>query len=111
MAERRSPPTVLVVEEPGIQRVVASILERFGYIVIDADTRHALDLLTQVKPDLLITNSPLPFLELGCDMRILYIAGVPDRSLLERSSGSLGILQKPFTHLELLSAVRERLTR
>jgi two-component system cell cycle sensor histidine kinase/response regulator CckA len=111
--------TILIADdEPGILKLVAIVLRRSGYVVLEAaDGLEALQLAAQHPGpiDLLLTDVCMPGL-LGPEVcerlrpqrpetRYLLMSGYPEG--IEASG--LACLAKPFGIPELLQSVRERL--
>ena len=115
--------TILVVEdEGGIRALVRKILKRQGYQVLEASHgAEALKVLAEAggKVDLLLTDVMMPgmngvelsekALEVNADLKVLFVSGYTDESLLEAGQFPAGtaFLQKPFTLGSLLGKVRE----
>lgn len=111
---------ILVVEdELSIRQLVVRVLERAGYRVVAAgDSEEALALLnTHPGIDLMLTDIMLPHMN-GKDLArrvreihpliaIVYMSGYAD----EEIDLGAAYLEKPFTPQELLSRLREELTR
>ena len=115
--------TILVVEdEGGIRALVAKILKRESYKVVEAESaEEALEIVKQNgQPDLLLTDIMLPGmngLQLAATMRnenpglkVVYVSGYAgdEAAYGELPMGSR-FLPKPFTLGALTSAVRETL--
>jgi PAS domain S-box-containing protein len=114
--------TVLLVEdEPAVRSIIATVLRRHGYQVLEAATPHAameaverhtgdIDLLVTdvVMPDM---NGPALAQRLVAarpGLRVLFISGYADRMLpLDRSNPNVGFLGKPFQASALAAKVRE----
>lgn len=125
MSESRSGPLVLIVDdEPGIRELERRILEKAGYVVIEAsDGAEAIRVLSSsAAPDLLIADLDMPNLT-GEEMvrrvhaarpqqKVLYVTAHIDRLLDVRSIVWEGeaFLDKPFTTKGLLEAVSLLLT-
>jgi DNA-binding NtrC family response regulator len=117
--------TVLLVEdEEGVRRLIATILEQHGYRVLEASGGEEAIRTYHACPhgiDLLITDVVLPRMkgpELAArlqaehsDMRVLYISGYVDPSIGKQAGfgGGSHYLQKPFATDALVRAVREAL--
>jgi hypothetical protein len=117
--------TVLLVEdEPGVRAFVQTVLHRFGYRVLEADSAEtALNLVAHVDGpiDLLLTDVVLPGLDgrqlalrLSRDrpsLRVLFMSGYA--SALTTVDGFLlpgaHLLEKPFTAQALLAKTRDLL--
>jgi two-component system, cell cycle sensor histidine kinase and response regulator CckA len=119
--------TILLVEdEDAVRGFVKTVLERFGYRVLDApDAESALALIDTLNSriDLLLTDVILPKMdgpELARRMtadrpatRVLFMSGYPERmaaadGILEPG---LELLEKPFTAQAILTRVRDLLVR
>jgi CheY-like chemotaxis protein len=117
--------TVLVVDdEVSVRKLVGRVLKVQGYTVIEAeDAKQALELCKSHSDpiDLLVTDVVMPgtsgpklaeeIASLEPAARVLYISGYNDRILERQGEADLvgACLRKPFTTVELLRAVRERL--
>jgi len=119
--------TILVADdESHILNVVSLKLRNAGYRVLTAgDGQEALDMATQEKPDLLITDYHMPLLS-GIELcrRLKQSAqtrSIPAIMLTARGyhleeqdtaeSGILRMLSKPFSPRQLLATVNEVLQR
>ena len=121
---------LLVEDEPAVRTVTKRLLERMGYVVIDASNgRAALEILERGEHrfDLLVTDVVMPELggrELHAKVKavhpglpVLFMTGYTDDEILRRSTAdehadtSALILPKPFTADELAKAVRRALGR
>jgi two-component system cell cycle sensor histidine kinase/response regulator CckA len=117
--------TVLLVEDQGpVRRLTRRILERAGYTVIDADgPDSATEIWTRCADaiDLLLTDVVMPgrsgvrlWQELARDrpgLEVIYMSGY-DRDVVsarEELAEHGSHLQKPFSSMELLQAVRSTL--
>jgi PAS domain S-box-containing protein len=118
--------TVLLVEDEMVVRdLAADALRRHGYQVLTAPSgAEAMQIAQQlVRPfDVLVTDVVMPhmggqqlaeeLLALRPDLKVLFISGYTDSSLLRQSSGfgaSMTLVQKPFTPAQLVQKVRELL--
>jgi PAS domain S-box-containing protein len=124
-AAERSPgsETVLLVEDEEIVRtLVAEMLERQGYRVVDAPGPHeAMERFEEMSCDLLLTDVVMPRMngrELARHLRerkpeltVVYTSGYTADRVLEQGSLEPGehFLQKPFNEQALATAVREAL--
>jgi DNA-binding NtrC family response regulator len=100
--------SIVVVEDPFIQRYLSDLLTRHGYRVMRSDAgavagklRSAVDQI-----DLVITNSPREFLAFADSLPILYIAAAPDLELASRFS-CCQVLRKPFHPDQLLASIKD----
>jgi CheY-like chemotaxis protein len=118
-------PVILVVDdEPGIRALVAKILRREQYEVVEASTATEAAALaaTQVRPvELLVTDVMLPdqsgttLAQHLCEqlpaLKVLYMSGYTDDERARAGNFPPGakFLQKPFTLGALVTKVRESL--
>jgi signal transduction histidine kinase len=115
--------TILLVEdEESVRRAIHGILERNGYIVLEAaqgSEALALCLTHEGTIDLLLTDVVMPHIT-GLDLageltshlpalQVLYMTGYPDEALHRHGLDSqlVPLLEKPFTPESLLRKVRE----
>ncbi|HUA62924.1 MAG TPA: hypothetical protein VML19_29480 [Verrucomicrobiae bacterium] len=100
-------PSILVVEDPLVGKLVHSVLRRSGYAAHAASFAEAFDLLNGGASlvSLLITNRPEVFLQFAERCRLLYMAACPDHDLASRFR-CCQVLHKPFHPAELLNAVK-----
>ncbi len=117
--------TILVLDaEPIVRTTVTSILSRAGYTVFaTGDLLEAMDLTSNLHPDLLLTNMFIPgstgrnaaerLRELCPGMRALMVAGVPeDCEAPDRViAHDMDLFPKPFTANQLVDKVQEVLNR
>jgi CheY-like chemotaxis protein len=117
--------TVLLVEdEEGVRRLIATILEQHGYRVLEAAGGEEAIGTYRTYPhpiDLLITDMVMPRMkgpELAArlhaehsELRVLYVSGYADPSIGKQVGFGAGshYLQKPFGTDALIRAVREAL--
>jgi DNA-binding response OmpR family regulator len=115
---------LLVEDEGGVRAFIKTVLHRFGYRVIEAESAEAaLTLLGRLtRPvDLLLTDVVLPGMDgrelavrVKCDwphVRVLYMSGYTGR--LRTATGfiepGVQLLEKPFTAQALLARTRQLL--
>ena len=102
----RPTPVILVVESESVGNLIDVVLEKAGYHVLAAEVTAARQALRDSVIDLLITNEPWWFEPFAPDLRVLYIAGAPDREFLQRHDPArVAFLQKPFRFQNLLLTV------
>ncbi|MBN1409620.1 MAG: PAS domain S-box protein [Spirochaetales bacterium] len=123
VSNREGSETILFVEDDdSLRKMFYKILIKKGYNVIDAasgpDALHLVKERKDLKPDLLVTDVIMPYMngnELAAnlknifpDLKILYISGYTDDTLLDTGSLSDGIsfLQKPFPPMDLVDRIR-----
>jgi two-component system KDP operon response regulator KdpE len=116
--------TILVVDdEPAILDLITAILERQGYVVLDArDGEEALTILRERIPDLVILDVMMPGMD-GFEVlkEIRAISNVPVIMLTVQAGeadrvrgldlGADDYIAKPFGHRELVSRVKALLRR
>ncbi len=116
---------VLVVEDDAeVRALLATLLRRFGYAVVEASqARSALDLVRRGEPvDLLVTDIVLPGdrdgLDLAAEVRqripdagVLFVSGYNDSADRLRPERGDMLLQKPFRSIDLERKVRAALDR
>ena len=122
-ASLRGTETVLVVDDaPAVRTAVRAVLERHGYVVVEATNGEAalqLAMKHRGPLDLLITDVVMPGLS-GRDVagnlssqrpgvRVLYISGYADDAIVRHGVLEPGIrfMQKPFAPDALAQKVRE----
>ena len=98
---------VLIAEDPFVASFVRTLLHRHGYEVVSAAAERGLDLIEagELQTDLVITNTPEVFLPVADRLHLLYLAAMPDPSLIARFP-SARALRKPFSNGELVEAVQ-----
>jgi CheY-like chemotaxis protein len=106
--------TILLVEdEPAIRQLIATVLVREGYRVIEArNGREALDLFDE-SVDLLLTDMRLPHIsgqqvinELKERRRTLKVLSISGYALNAPTRPREAFLAKPFSQAELLKQIR-----
>ena len=116
--------TILLVEdETSVRDLTRRMLEESGYRVLSAASgRDALRLCTTNPEhiDLLVTDVVMPRMRgvevarrvarIRPSLRVLFMSGYTDNSIHADVAGSISFLQKPFTLVELLGAVRSALS-
>ena len=114
-------PTVLVVDDDDLVRsLVCRMLENDGHEVVAAsDGRHALDLIREAVPDLIVTDIEMPNTD-GCALlekvRMHWpsvpVVGMSGAAARHRGSAARFdfFLDKPFRTAELQGAVRRSLS-
>ena len=111
--------TVLLVEdEPAIRQLIATVLEQEGYRVIQA--RHGVEACTlfNAEVDVLLTDIRLPHMdgrvliqELRRRRQTLPVLAISAYALSAPTDPDVTFLPKPFTHEELLNALRATIPR
>ncbi len=119
----RGTETILLVEdEYALRRMLAACLRESGYTVVEAATpTEALHLaeIHEGSIDLLVTDVVMPGMS-GAELagrfermrpaaRVLYVSGYAGEELTRRGVERGAVLSKPFSHEELLAAVRAAL--
>ena len=122
-AEAHRGETILLVEdEDSVRNLVRTLLDRRGYLVLDAS--NAADAVNVVRNanmpiDLLITDvvmpgqsGPMLFEQLSPQnpqMAVIYMSGYPDETLVEEGTldSAIAYLQKPFSATALMRKIRE----
>jgi DNA-binding response OmpR family regulator len=119
------PETILVVEdEPALQETLAYNLEKQGYSVESAvDGRNALEMARKLKPDLIVLDITLPFMD-GIEVcktlrrenfnnPILMLTARDDEidRVVGLEIGADDYITKPFSMRELLARVKAQLRR
>ena len=99
--------TVLISEDPFVAAFVQTLLHRHGFEVVNAAAERGLGLIEtgELQADLVITNTPQVFLPVADRLHLLYLAAMPDPSLIARFP-SARALRKPFSNGELVEAVQ-----
>ena len=112
---KQSLPRVLLVEdEETVAEVLAMLLELEGFAVtLAANGKRAIEMLTEVNPELIITDYMMPVMD-GVEMAravrtmpefaavpIIMTTGVPEVALKDHATLISAYLRKPF-HIEAL---------
>jgi CheY-like chemotaxis protein len=114
--------TILVIDdEPALRSVLSTMLEVFGYSVVEAGSAtFALSLLEEIKPDLILTDVMMPDMDgltlirrmrsepSWSDIPVLVISAktTPDDRMAAEMAGASGFLAKPFSAADLKAALR-----
>ncbi|HLK70228.1 MAG TPA: hypothetical protein VKU19_42655 [Bryobacteraceae bacterium] len=100
--------SILVIEDPFIQKYLHNVLSRRGYHVVRTDARRASAMLESSPEEvsLVITNSPRDFLAFAATVPMLYMAGAPDLELAAQFR-CCRAMRKPFHPDELLQYVED----
>jgi CheY-like chemotaxis protein len=118
------PRVLLVDDEISSAQVLGLILAEQGYLVtVAGDGRQALARLDDARPDLLVTDFMMPFMN-GADLvravkalpayerlPVLVISGAPEAALRPYQLGHDRFLRKPFGFDAFVDAVRALLER
>jgi two-component system cell cycle sensor histidine kinase/response regulator CckA len=121
MSSAGNPATILLVDDDeDLRRFVRRILIEHGFRVIEAsDGAEALEVASSHSEplDLLLTDVIMPkvnglilaqrLLQERPSLRILYISGFVEESILRARNPEAILLQKPFTPGALIAAVRQ----
>jgi two-component system cell cycle sensor histidine kinase/response regulator CckA len=121
MSSAGNPATILLVDDDeDLRRFVRRILIEHGFRVIEAsDGAEALEVASSHSEplDLLLTDVIMPkvnglilaqrLLQERPSLRILYISGFVEKSILRARNPEAILLQKPFTPGALIAAVRQ----
>ena len=122
----RGPETILLVEDDAaLRRLMCRVLQRHGYTVLEASTAEVGMVLEDQYAgtiDLLVSDVVLPGLNgprlaqrlvpRRPRVRVLFISGCVSVAMNDRLlSANASVLRKPFTHGDLVLAVRRRLDR
>ncbi|HWB76470.1 MAG TPA: response regulator [Nannocystaceae bacterium] len=122
-AELRGHETILLVEDdPQVRALAKSVLRRYGYHVLDAQTGGDALLLAEQHAgaiDLLLTDVVMPRISgrelterlhaIRPGLRALYMSGYTDDAVIRHGvlEANVAFLQKPFTALSLVRKIRE----
>jgi signal transduction histidine kinase/DNA-binding response OmpR family regulator len=111
---------LLVDDDSDVRDIVGRVLEELGYEVRQVSSGHeALATLLGFNPDLLIVDFAMPNMNgaeivtaaraRNAGLKILFVSGYADSSILESAVGNAPLLRKPFRPSELAAAVRTTL--
>ena len=113
---------LLVDDEASIRRLVRTLLEAIGYVVLDAGNGLEGLAVCRTHPgpiDVLVSDVVMPVLggcelaagavELRPDLRVLLMSGHCEEAVLDRVPAGTAFLQKPFTSMALAQKVRATL--
>jgi CheY-like chemotaxis protein len=111
---------LLVEDDPGVRASTRSVLEHYGYRVIESDNLEAEQHHRQSSGtiDLLLTDVVMPGID-GAELArrlvarqpnlgVLFMSGYTDSIILHHGiqSSSTAFVQKPFTPLALIEKIR-----
>lgn len=97
--------SIVVVEDPQIQKLIQGLLGRSGYHAQAAAQDYRRTLLEGGNlPSVLITNQPSLFLAFADELPLLYVAAMPDLRLAAMFR-RCRVLRKPFHTAELVASV------
>jgi hypothetical protein len=102
------PRRIVVVEDVFVRKFLRVALERLGHVAICAMPVEAVRLIQGGEVDLLVTNTPAEFAEVGEMVPLLYVAAFPDPAAAAGFRRWLA-LRKPFQTGELSAAVEQLL--
>jgi signal transduction histidine kinase/CheY-like chemotaxis protein len=111
---------LLVDDDADVRDIVSHVLAELGYQVREAGSgQEALAALTDFDPDLLVVDFAMPHMNgaevvtaarsRNANLKILFLSGYADTSVLESAVGKAPLLHKPFRPAELAAAVRTTL--
>ena len=119
----RTAGTILVIDdEPALRSVLCTMLEVFGFSVVEAGSAtFALKLLEEIKPDLILTDVMMPDMDgltlirrlretpAWSEIPALVISAktTPDDRMAAELAGASGFLAKPFSAADLKVALRQ----
>src|SRR3990172_31539 len=115
--------TIMVIDdEPALRSVLCTMLEVFGYSVVEAGSAtFALTLLEEITPDLILTDIMMPDMD-GLTLirrlrsepawsaflpRVTSASASMDAGRGARGAGANGFLAKPFSATDLKAALRQ----
>ena len=115
--------TILVIDdEPALRSVLCTMLEVFGYSVVEAGSAtFALTLLEEITPDLILTDIMMPDMDgltlirrlrsepawSGILALVISAKASIDDRLVAQAAGANGFLAKPFSATDLKAALRQ----
>lgn len=117
--------TVLVVEdEPLIAMALEAVLEDEGYrVVTAANGRQGLERLAETQVDIVLLDMMMPVMSGPAMLKAMaedpglrripaiILSSLPEATIRAQADGVAGILRKPYTADEVLSAVARVLSR
>jgi CheY-like chemotaxis protein len=119
----RTAGTILVIDdEPALRSVLCTMLEVFGFSVVEAGSATlALTLLEEIKPDLILTDVMMPDMDgltlirklkaepTWSEIPALVISAktTQDDRMAAELAGASGFLAKPFSAADLKVALRQ----
>ena len=121
----KSPRTVLIAEDEALIRLdLKEMLIEEGYVVVGeaGDGQRAIDLATELRPDLVITDIKMPRLDGLAAARhiaaeriapVVILTAFSQRELIERArdAGAMAYLVKPFAKSDLVPAIEMAVSR
>ena len=98
---------VLISEDPFIAAFVRTLLHRSGFEAVGTTAERGLELIETgaLRAEVVITNTPQVFLPVADRIHLLYLAAMPDLSLIAPFPSAIA-LRKPFSNGDLLEAVQ-----
>jgi CheY-like chemotaxis protein len=113
--------TVLIVEDEwAIADWLEVLLSEQAYnVLVAANGREALDILHREKPDLVLTDFMMPFVDGAAliaamagdpkmrDIPVVVMTSLTESAVRERIKGHRGYLRKPFREADLMKIVGE----
>jgi len=115
--------TIMVIDdEPALRSVLCTMLEVFGFSVIEAGSAtFALSLLEEITPDLILTDVMMPDIDgltlirrlrsesawSGIPALVISAKTTTDDRIAADTAGANGFLAKPFSAADLKAALRQ----
>jgi DNA-binding response OmpR family regulator/signal transduction histidine kinase len=107
---------LLVDDDPDVREIVSGVLSGLSYEVREAESgEDALRILGEFAPDLLLIDFAMPGMngadvvraarERNAKIKILFVSGFGDSSVLDAAVDNAPLLRKPFRPSELAAAV------